>query len=185
MAKPEAKAPAPAAAEGEAPPKKSKKVLIMLLALVVVLIGGGAGAFFMMKGGDEEALDDEEEVVEVKKKEPKKKKEGVELPPAFVEMQPFTANLSPGDDAQYLQLAISVEAEDMPTTDQIKLYTPKIRNEIILLLSGKKSSDLSSRESKEALAEDIRGIMNKIVAPGVKDKDAPVKAVFFTSFIMQ
>ena len=69
---------------------------------------------------------------------------------------------------------------------------PKIRNNIMLLLSSKKASELLPKEGKENLAEALKEEINDIIEPPKKNKkgekissEGPVKSVLFTSFIIQ
>jgi flagellar FliL protein len=170
--------------EAEAPKKSSKKLLVIIAALAVFLIIGGAGAFFMLKGhgGDEEADEEEEAAVEAPKPKTRKKKVG---PPIYVPMEAFTVNLIPEPSEQFLQLIISLEVLDAEAGEQVKNYTPKIRNNVMMLLSSKKSSELLTKEGKEKLAEEIRDQMNKVLDPRADKDEWPVKEVLFTSFIVQ
>lgn len=176
-AKPEAEAKEAAA------PKKSKKLIIIIVfTLLLLLLIGGAAAFFLMTGGESEAGSDEGEVAT--EKAPAKKKEGKEeAVPVFVAMDAFTVNLDQDTGGQYLQVVISVEVDSIHMGDKIKTYTPKLRNNTIRLLSGKKASELITPEGKEALATEIRNLMNEVLEPGAKE--GPVKEVLFTSFIIQ
>ena len=176
-AKPEAEAKEAAA------PKKSKKLLIIIvITLLLLLLIGGAAAFFLMTGGDPEEGGAEGEVAT--EKAPAKKKESKEAAvPVFVAMDTFTVNLDQDTGGQYLQVVISVEVEEAHMGDKIKTYTPKLRNNIIRLLSGKKASELITPEGKEALATEIRNLMNEVLEPGAKE--GPVKEVLFTNFIIQ
>ncbi|HZX30399.1 MAG TPA: flagellar basal body-associated protein FliL [Rhodocyclaceae bacterium] len=179
---------AKAAAEGEqaVAPAKSKKLLIIILAAVLVLVlGGGGAAFFLLKKGGDEAGDDEDAA---ETSQPKKKK-GKEGHPVFVNLDPFTVNLVPETGDQYLQVSLSVEFEE-PTAEQlVKLHMPKIRNNVTLLLSGKKASEILSKEGKQTLAEELKDTINDVLEPssGKKKKSAegPAKEVLFTSFIIQ
>lgn len=176
-AKPEAEAKEAAA------PKKSKKLLIIIIAtLVLLLLIGGAAAFFLMSGGNP-AADGEDGEVAAEKAAPAKKKDAKEVVPVFVAMDAFTVNLDQDTGGQYLQVVISAEVEDAHMADKIKTYTPKLRNNVIRLLSGKKASELITREGKETLASEIRALMNDVLEPGAKE--GPVKEVLFTSFIIQ
>lgn len=178
---------AKAAAESEQPatPKKSKKLLIIILAAVLVLVlGGGAATLLLLKGGD--PADDEEaaETTQAKKK-------GKEIHPTFVNLEPFTVNLVPETGDQYLQVTLSVEFEE-PTAEQlVKLHMPKIRNNVTLLLSGKKPSELLPKEGKEKLAAELLNTINDVLDPPTSKKseghsgERPAKAVLFTSFIIQ
>lgn len=176
--------PAEEASEA-APPKKNKKLLIIIMAvLVLVLGGGGAAAYLLMSKGANHA--EEEDVAA--EQSGKKKKGEKEMPPAYVALDPFTVNLVAETGDQFLQLMISVEVLDISVGDRLKMYMPKLRNNITLLLSTKKASELVTKDGKERLAEEIRDQMNDIVeVPSIKGKppqDA-VKEVLFTSFIIQ
>ena len=179
MAK-EAKAEAEVAVA--AAPKKSKKLLIMVaVALVLVLAVAGGGALLLMKkhsaSADEEGGDASSETVKSEKKTA-----GKEVAPVYVALDAFTVNLV-GD--QFLQLIVSVEVADLQAGDRLKTFMPKIRNNVMLLLSGKKASDLITKEGKEALANEIRDLISDILEPGAKAGQGPVKEVLFTSFIIQ
>ena len=180
-----AKEAKPESASAEAtPPKKSKKLLIIIAVLVLVLaLGGGTAAWLMMKNHD--ADDGEEEEVVTAPAKHVKKKAGKEALPVYVAMDAFTVNLAPEAGDQYVQLVLSLEVAEAPVGDRIKTFTPKIRNNVMMLLSGKKASELLTKEGKEKLAAEIRDQMNEILAPGAKKDDAPVKEVLFTSFIIQ
>ena len=166
-------------------PKKSKKLLIMIIAAVVLVLalGGGTAAWLMMKNHGADDGDEEEVATETAK--PGKKKAGKEALPVYVAMDAFTVNLAPEAGDQYVQLVLSLEVAEAPVGDRIKTFTPKIRNNVMMLLSGKKASELLTKEGKEKLAAEIRDQMNEILAPGAKKDDAPVKEVLFTSFIIQ
>ncbi len=181
-----AKEAKPESANVEAtPPKKSKKLLIMIIAAVVLVLalGGGTAAWLMMKNHGADDGDEEEVATETAK--PGKKKAGKEALPVYVAMDAFTVNLAPEAGDQYVQLVLSLEVAEAPVGDRIKTFTPKIRNNVMMLLSGKKASELLTKEGKEKLAAEIRDQMNEILAPGAKKDDAPVKEVLFTSFIIQ
>lgn len=171
------------AAEGaEAPPKKSKKLLIIIVAAVVVLAIAGTAAVLLLKKGDHA---EDEEVATEKDTKAKKKKGEKEAPPVFIPMEPFTVNLVPETGDQYLQVTLSLEAEDAGVGEKLKVYTPKLRNKIMLLLSSKKPSELAPKEGKETLALELRDEINGIIAADAKKGEGPVKEVLFTSFIIQ
>lgn len=173
-------------------PKKSKKLLIIILAAVLVLVLGGGAAFMLLKKGDH-AEDGDEEVAEesVKSKKKDKKKEA-NAAPIFVNLETFTVNLVPETGDQYLQVTLSLELEDPAEEPTLKTNLPKIRNNLTLLLSSKKASELLSKEGKEQLADALKDEINSVITPPKKNKkgevtmpDGPVKSVLFTSFIIQ
>jgi len=176
----------------EAPPKKSKKLLIIILAavLVVVLAGGGAAFFLLKKSDHAEDEDGTEETTKTTKKKDKKKEK--DAPPIFVNLEPFTVNLIPETGDQYLQVVLALELADAHAEPDLKVQMPKVRNNITLLLSGKKASELLPKEGKEKLAENLREEINAVIDPSTKKAngektaaEGPVKSVLFTSFIIQ
>ena len=183
---------AKAAVEGaEAAPKKSKKLLIIILAVVLLVVLGGGAAFMLLKKGDHEEGDEEvaEETAKPKKKD---KKKDAQAAPVFVNMEPFTVNLVPETGDQYLQVVLSLEIEDAAADAALKAVMPKIRNNITLLLSSKKASELLPKEGKEKLAETLKDEVNTAIEPPTRTKkgelimpEGPAKAVLFTSFIIQ
>jgi flagellar FliL protein len=166
-----------------APPKKSKKLLIIIIAALLLLVGiGGGAAFYLLRShGQGEDGDPAAEKVATKKKDAK------EAAPVYVALEPFTVNLVPENGDQFLQLIISIEVMDLHVGDRVKMYTPKMRNNVMMLLSGKRAAELITKEGKETLANEIRDLINDILEPGGKAQadDAPVKEVLFTSFIIQ
>lgn len=174
----------PAPSEGEAP-KKSKKLLIIILAVVLLLLVAGAGAAFLLLSGGGDHEDEEEVAQEVKKP---KKKAHADAPPVFVNLDAFTVNLVPeqGGD-QYMQVVMALELEDMATDPILKGQMPRIRNNLTMILSSKKASELLTKEGKEQLAKEIKDEINGILDPSAKGKapEGPVLSVLFTSFIIQ
>ncbi len=195
----------PDEAGADAPKKKGNKMLVIIIALLVVVILGGAAAFFMMGGNHADEGEDGEEVVaeddhdaaakEAKKAKLKKKKdaEAKGLPPVFVELDPFTVNLQPETAVdQYLQVKATLRVDEQPAADNLKAYMPEIRHRVLMLLSGKKASELGSAEGREQLAEDIKHAVNAIVGEVPRNRKGepeepigPVESVLFTSFIVQ
>jgi len=137
MATAAAKAPE---AAGEAP-KKSKLPLIIILVVVLLAGAGGAAWFFLMRGqGDEE--EQESKAAQAK-------------PSVFLPLDQFTVNLQPEDGQQFLQVAMTLKVVDQHTADAIKAAMPEVRSRVLLLLSSKKPSQLSSLEGKNKLANEV------------------------------
>jgi flagellar FliL protein len=167
------------------PQKSSKKLLIIIIGIVLffVILAGGAVAFLMMNKHSADNADEEEEAIVEPVKS--KKKSAKPLLPVYVAIDAFTVNLIPESGDQFIQVALSVEVDDAEFGEQIKIYTPKIRNDVMLLLSSKKASELLTKEGKEKLAKEIREKMNHVLDPRAKENEGPVREVLFTSFIIQ
>jgi flagellar FliL protein len=199
--------PAPAAA-AEAPKGGGKKKLIIIIAAVLVLVlgGGGAALLLMKKKAPAEGEEDGAEVAHEVAPTPKAAKPGT--PPVFVPLEPFTVNLADKDIDRFAQIGITLEVVDAQTADQIKAYLPAIRNNILMVLSYKTSSELLTREGKEKLAKEVKRESVRPMGIELEDEDeeeepqdeapkkkkkkkkkpavfSPVSTVLFSTFIVQ
>ncbi|MGI4842006.1 MAG: flagellar basal body-associated protein FliL [Janthinobacterium lividum] len=173
QAKPKADPKADAAA---ATPAGSKKKLIVIAAAAVLLLGGGGGAaWYFMQGGDAAA---HESPKESKKK---KKKEGVKS--EYVPVEAFTVNLQPENGEQYLQVQFTLQVAGTEQATLVKDNMAIVRNRVLLLLSGKRASEISTVEGKQQLAAEIQAIVQEPFDKGGDEQD--VTDVLFTSFIIQ
>jgi|GEM_PF-116214 len=144
--KPAASADASASADATAKPKSKKKIFI-IAGILLLVISGGAGWYFT-KGSAH--------VDEVKVAPPPP-------PPKFIALEPFTVNLQRETTDQFLQIGISIKIiepelheKGSPTLeDRVKLNMPEIRGRLLVLLSGKYASDITSVQGKKDLAQEI------------------------------
>jgi flagellar FliL protein len=158
----------PKAAAGAAPAGGSKKKII-IIAAVLLLAGGGGAGWFLMKPKAEHAA-------------PAHKAEKVE-PPEYLQVESFTVNLQPEGEPQYLQIAMTLQVQGPKEAELIKANMAKVRNRILLLLSGKKASEISTVEGKQQLAKEIVTSIKEPFTP--KGDDQKVDDVLFTAFIIQ
>ena len=75
--------------------------------------------------------------------------------PVFVPLDTFTVNLADREAERYAQIGISLELDDAKAGEKIKVFMPAIRNNILMVLAHKRSSDLLERAGKEKLAEEV------------------------------
>jgi len=172
--------------------------------VVFIVLGGAGAAFFLTK--KKAAVDDEEggdESVHAVKKA--KKNDHPDAPPVFVKLDPFTVKLQVEQMEAYLQATPELRVLDLPIGDRVKQYMPEIRHKVLLLMSGKKASDLSTPQGVQMLSNEMRSEINLIIdGPKTRGKgkgkakeeppaapsdqaepDDSVQAVLFTSFIIQ
>src|SRR5437868_1894717 len=125
----------------EEPKKKGKSKLIIVILLVGVLLGGAGGGFYFWrssvaasaktkKAPATETKDGEPSDSDVKK---------------IIELQPFIVNLADADSARYLRMTVSLgvaseDASEKP--DQI--FTTKVRNAMLAVLTNKRSEEVLS-----------------------------------------
>lgn len=162
--------PKPAADAGDsAAPKKSKKKLFAMLAVLLLLAGGGGGGAWYFLGQN--------------KGEHAKKKVEPPAPPVFAALDPFTVNLQPDNGEQYLQVAMTLQVADQAQADLVKLYMPLVRSRLLLLLSSKKASEISTADGKKKLSEEIIAQLKQPFAP--QGEPQKISSVLFTSFVIQ
>lgn len=157
-------------ADAAAPPKASKKkLLVIVIAALIVLGGGGGTAWFFTQGKPADAAH--------------KEKAHPAEPPVYVPLEQFTVNLQPENGDQFLQIAMTLQVPTIKDVDVIKNNMPKVRSRVLLLLSGKKASELTTIEGKAALTKEL---IDKLKQP-FADKGEPqvINDVLFTSFIIQ
>jgi flagellar FliL protein len=185
--------------EGSAAKKKPKLLLFIIIGVTVLVLGGGVVTFLLLKKSapiDE----DDEEVVATEKKRSKKEPAAA---PVFVKLEPFTVKLQVEQQDAYLQATPELRVLDVPIGDRVKQYTPEIRHKVLLIMSGKKASELGTPQGVQRLSNEMRSEINLIIdgpKPRAKGKaaaeesaepsdqagaDDSVQAVLFTSFIIQ
>jgi flagellar FliL protein len=152
----------------ESTPKKSKKKLIIIVIFLMLAIGGGVAYFMFFKNNKAAQHEDKVEA---------------EKPPIFLPLESFTVNLQPYPDEQFLQISITLQVTEPADEELFKLHMPEIRNRLLLLLSSKQSSEISSNEGKKILSNEI---IDRIKIPFAGSKiPQKINGVFFTSFIVQ
>jgi flagellar FliL protein len=161
--------------DGASRPKKRTWLKILLLA-VLLLGGAGAAAWYFTLGEQPSAPARPGAKAAAKSTVPAK-------PPAFLPLEPFTVNLQHDNDALYLQVGLTLKLADAAITEPIKLRMPEIRNRILLLLSSKRASEISTLEGKQALSADIQREVLQSLGGAVPPQG--VNGVLFTSFLIQ
>lgn len=176
-ANPNMKADPKAEAAAPAGGGKGKLIIIIVAALVVLGLGGGAAWYFLHGSGEAETAE------APKKEKSSKKKKKEEHPAEYLAIEPFTVNLQPENGDQYLQVAFTLQVDGPEQAELIKANMAKVRSRVLLLLSGKKASEINTVEGKQQLAGEILAVVK---APFEEHGDEQeVTDVLFTSFIIQ
>jgi flagellar FliL protein len=178
------------AIEAAVPVKAGKKKLIIIVAaLALLLAAAGGGALLWLKkkahaedDADGAAASEQSEGQAAKRRDPN-------VVPVFVPLDAFTVNLADREADRYAQIGISLELNDAKAGERIKVFMPAIRNNILMVLSHKRASDLLERSGKEQLAAEVlreteRALGLEAAVAG-SDEPRPVRAVHFSNFIIQ
>lgn len=96
---------------------------------------------------------------------------------------PLIVNFDDQQAVRFLQLQIEVLTRDPAVVEAVKLHTPIIRNNLLMMMNGRDYKVLMTREGKEALRQEclkeVQRILNKETGkPGIED-------LYFTSFVVQ
>jgi flagellar FliL protein len=152
----------PPEAVEEAPPKPKGKMkkIILLVVLPILLLGGGAFAYL--------ALFDDPAPAKVEHAEK-----------ALMPLEPFLVNLADKDARRYLKVKIDLEVDNEKAAKELEKSLPRIRDQLIFLLSSKSYPDVATPEGKHQLKKDILAQLHAIPA-GKK-----ISAAYFTEFVAQ
>jgi flagellar FliL protein len=158
----------------DAPAPGGKKRLIIMIVAALVLGGGGFGAWkaFSGKPADGKEAAKEEEQKEV-------------LPPRYVNLDPpFVVNFEAEAAVRFLQVTVGIMTRDPETEKLVKDNDPRVRNDMLMILSGQNYASVASSEGKEALRAKCLEAVRTIVKD-MKGKPEKIEALYFTSFVMQ
>jgi flagellar FliL protein len=97
--------------------------------------------------------------------------------------QPFVVNFQDEGQLRYLQITISVMTKNPKVVEELKRHMPLIRNNLVMLFSGQSREGVISREGKEKIRKEAEAEVQKILKE--QTGNPGVKALYFTSFVMQ
>lgn len=151
----------------------SKKLLWIMIVLVLLSSAGAAAAIYMVmdqRGG----VTAEGEMQQTMERQS----------PIFMRIEPFTVNLA--DDrhgSRLLYTGVTLRVGNDLTRQILEEHMPQVRSRLLMLLSGKQASELTSPEGKEELAQ---AIISQLNVP-LTDNQPPLdlREVLFTDFIVQ
>jgi flagellar FliL protein len=154
--------------ENAEPGKSRMKLLLIIIAALIILGAGGGGAWYMYQHKSVHKEEAQHEAPHA---------------PIFMSLETFTINLQPDPGEKYLQVELTIQVADLAEEELIKLNMPQVRNRLLLLLSSKKSSEISTVEGKKVLSGEIISELNKPFTDAGKPQK--ISSVFFTSFVIQ
>jgi flagellar FliL protein len=192
-----------------APAKGSKKMLIIIVVLLLAGGGGGfyflrirgaAAASAKTKDksetkksskaaadGDGSAEDsaDTKDSKDSKDSKPSEKKllemsvpEDAEVK-QVVELQPFIVNLADDGEPRYLRMTVSVGLAESGESKPDPLFTTKVRNAMLAILTSKRSDEILTVEGKAKLRKELLHAAEAAVT------EPEVHAIYITDFIVQ
>lgn len=156
----------------DAKPASNKKLIIIMAVVGLLVVGVSIGLTIWLlsgdsKGGEEGAATEET----VKKAE-------------YLPLETMVVNFADGRMARYLQVDIQLMAYNPEVLKAAEENMPVIRNDILVLLGSQTYEQMSTREGKEKLRQQILEAVNRILKQQAGEKKG-VEAVYFTNFVMQ
>jgi flagellar FliL protein len=153
----------------EAVPEKKKfpvKLIIIILGALLVVGGGVAGGLYYIGHKGEH---DKKEAA----------KPAAPLVGPLWALDPFIVNLADNQGERYLKVVMQLELSDPLVTAEVEMLKPRIRDNILDLLTAKTYSDLMEPAGKQRLRDEIVLRVNSFLTKG------KIVKVYFTEFVVQ
>lgn len=177
MAEEEAAAPAEAAPAAGDGGKGQKPTLFIILAVVNMIIVGGVGFMMYMGKKKEEAKATIDDVIQGEQEALEKEAaEEEEFIGKLVPLETFLVNLAGTRGGKLMKINMSLEVGNDEVQAEIEKRKPQIRDIILILLSSKTYDQVSNREGKDFLRDEIKNTVNSFLTKG------KVNRVLFTEF---
>lgn len=155
-------------------------ILLIALAVINMLVVAGVG-FLLVQGRKKDAAQPKIEHVIAGEASAQKEEEKSE--PSFVgkiiPLETFIVNLAGSKGRRVAKINIELELEGDQLATEIDQRKAQIRDMIIILLSGKSYDEVSDKDGKDQLREEIKRTMNSFLTKG------KIRQVYFTEFIYQ
>jgi flagellar FliL protein len=181
MAKPNNETPVPGTQ-----PKKSKLKLILIVVLIPVL---GAAGFLTWRyvsavptASAEGSSGGNAAAEESAGSENGEGGERGGTQSTVLNFEPFLVNLADRDTSRYLRVTIRLQLVNKAAADKIMsgdVLTSQMRDAILGILTTRNSEQIVTNEGKDQLKTEISEKLNAFLP------NKPVKAVFFTDFVVQ
>ena len=171
----EEKAPEVASA-APSQPSGGKPMLFIALAVVNMLVVVGLGVMIYLNKKKEAAQIKIDDVIQGEHEAQIKDKESVEIG-KLIPLETFLVNLARSQGDRLVKINMEIEASNDDVVKEIDKLKPKIRDIIIIIVSSKTYNQVSTKEGKDSLREEIRDQVNLFLTKG------QIKRVYFTEFL--
>ncbi|WP_413582621.1 flagellar basal body-associated protein FliL [Bdellovibrio sp. HCB288] len=169
---------APAAEAASSGGSGQKPILLIALAVINMLIVAGVG-FMLYKGKQKEAAEPKIEDVIKGESEAQHKEaaEEKEIVGKVVPLETFIVNLAGSKGRRVAKVNIELELKGEKAAEEIDKRKAQIRDIIIIILSSKTYEEVSTREGRDSLKNEIKDTINSFLVQG------KISNVLFTEFL--
>jgi flagellar FliL protein len=105
-------------------------------------------------------------------------------PPLYTRIDPtIVVSFQSGSQVRFLQVTLEAMARDQASIEAFELHSPKIRNNLLMLLGSQSLEDMATREGKERVRQlALEEVRNALAEDA---KSAKIEDLYFTSFVVQ
>lgn len=155
-----------------------KPTLFILLAIINMVVVMGVGAMLYMgqkKKEHEPGIDD---VIKGEHQKSAEEAASKDFIGKLVPLETFLVNVSGSRGRKLVKINMELEVTNAEVQEEVEKIKPKIRDYIIIIVSSKTFGEISTKEGKDALREEIKNQINLFLTKGQINK------VYFTEFIL-
>jgi flagellar FliL protein len=171
-------APPPASPPSASGGSGGKPTLFILLAVVNMLAVIGVGAMLYLGQKKKEAEPNVDDVIKGEHEQIQKEEKSKDFIGKLVPLETFLVNVSGSRGRKLVKINMELEVNNAEVQEEVEKIKPKIRDYIIIIVSSKTFAEISTKEGKDTLRDEIRNQLNLFLTKGQINK------VYFTEFIL-
>lgn len=173
----EEQAQAAANAAGAKPASSGKPMLFIGLALFNMIVVMAVGAMIYMGKQKEAAQPGIDDVIRGEAQTQAEEGSEPQFIGQLIPLETFLVNLAGSRGQKLVKINMELEVNNIEVQKEIERLKPKIRDIIIIIVSGKSYQQLSTSDGKDSLREEIKNQVNLFLTKG------KINSVFFTEFL--
>lgn len=166
--------PASGAASSSAGQKPTFFIILAVVNMAVVI---GVGVMLWMGQKKKDAQPSLDTIVQGEHEALKEDEHKKEFIGQLIPLETFLVNLSGQRGRKLAKVNMELEVNNEAVMEEIDQLKPKVRDMIIIILSSKTFAQMSTKEGKETLRDEIKDQVNLFLTKG------QISKVYFTEFI--
>lgn len=155
-----------------------KPTLFILLAVINMAVVMGVGVMLYLGQKKKEAEPGIDDVIKGEHEKVEQEEHSKEFIGKLVPLETFLVNVSGSRGRKLVKINMELEVTNAEVQEEVEKIKPKIRDYIIIIASSKTFNEISTREGKDALREEIKNQINLFLTKG------QITKVYFTEFIL-
>ena len=181
-AKKDEEIPTPTAERKSSGSEPQKPILLLIVIVINMLVMASVAMILWTSYKAEKGKAKLQDVVQGEREDMTKKEGQAEASEdvigKLVPMETFLVNLAGMRGNKLVKINMELEVDGPKVEDELDKRKPQVRDIIIILLSSKTYDQVTTREGKENLREEVRDTVNSFLVKG------KIKKVYFTDFIV-